>query len=132
MVERLTITESADPVHTLHLSGKLDGETHNALMDAARRQYEAGTRHLLLDLSGVEFVASAGLGTIHQVYKLFTPEPEALAWEKAHPGEPYKSPYLKLAGVAPAVYYVLSIAGFLQNIPIYADLDEGLRSFSAA
>ncbi|HEX2697931.1 MAG TPA: hypothetical protein VHM28_09495, partial [Anaerolineales bacterium] len=60
----------------------------------------------------------------------FTSHEEGETWERDHPGEVYKSPYFKLAGASSNVYYVLSIAGFLRNIPIYPTVDEAMKSFS--
>lgn len=131
MTDALTITQSGGPVKVLHLAGKLDGQTQSALVDAASAEYAAGTRLLLIDLGSLEFITSAGLGALHNIYKMFTPHSEVEAWENEKHGEPYKSAYLKLAGASPSVYYVLNIAGFLQNIPIYPDLDAALKSFSA-
>ncbi len=131
MTDTLTITKTEGPVKVLHLAGKLDGETQQALLDFARAEKAAGTRFLLIDLQGVDFIASAGLGALHNIYKLFTPQEEVERWEQEKHGEPYKSAYFKLAAASPAVYYVLNIAGFLQNIPIYPDPDAALKSFRA-
>ena len=62
----------------------------------------------------MNFITSAGLGALHNIYKLFTPQEEVDTWEQEKHGEPYKSAYFKLAGASPSVYYVLNIAGFLQ------------------
>ena len=97
----------------------------------ARQTHEAGSRYLLIDLGKIEMITSAGLGALHNIYKLFTPHEEVESWEKEKHGEPYKSPYFKIAGASKDVYYVLNIAGFLQNIAIYPDLDAALKSFSA-
>ncbi len=131
MAETLTITRTEGQVHVLHLAGKLDAETQAALVETAKAQQAAGTRYLLIDLRDLDFITSAGLGALHNIYKMFTPANEVTAWEKQNPGEPYKSAYMKLAGASPGVYYVLNIAGFLQNIPIYPDLQGALQSFPA-
>jgi hypothetical protein len=60
---------------------------------------------------------------------LFTPEGDAAILHK-HKEQPYKSPYFKLVCPNPQIYYVLNIAGFLQNIPIYNNLDEAAASFA--
>lgn len=130
MTDTLTITRTEGRVLVFHLAGKLDGQTQGSLLDAARQAHEAGARFLLIDLRNVEMVTSAGLGALHNIYKLFTPAGEVEAWEKEKHGEPYKSPYFKLAGASNNVYYVLNIAGFLQNIPIYPDMQGALKSFS--
>jgi ABC-type transporter Mla MlaB component len=129
MADVLTIAATEGPVHILHLAGKLDGQTQASLMDAARKEKTMGTRFLVIDLKNIDFISSAGLGALHNIYKLFTPQEEVAAWEKEKHGEPYKSAYMKLAGASPSVYYVLNIAGFLQNIPIYPDVQAALASF---
>ena len=132
MPDTLTITGSDKGlVKVLHLAGKLDGQTQTALMDVARRAQAAGARCLLIDLTDVDFIAVAGLAALQNLYQMFTPRSAIEAWDRANHGEPYKSAYLKLAGASPSVYYVLNIAGFLHNIPIYPDLDRALESFSS-
>jgi len=130
MTETLTITTTEGVVQILHLAGKLDVQTQAALLEAARAQRAAGTRYLLIDLGALDFITGAGLGALHNIYKLFTPQEEVIAWEQQKHGEPYKSGYMKLAGASPSVYFVLNIAGFLQNIPIYPDVEGALKSFS--
>jgi hypothetical protein len=44
--------------------------------------------------------------------------------------EPYKSPYVKLLSPNPQIYYVLSITGFVQNLFIYNNLDDAVKSFN--
>ena len=55
------------PVTILHLSGHLHGNTEPELLDRARQAKEDGSTHLLLDLSGVDVLTSAGLRAIHNV-----------------------------------------------------------------
>jgi anti-sigma B factor antagonist len=130
MADSLTITTSTSgPVHVLHLAGRLDAHTQALLTQAAQAAQAARTRYLLIDLQGVDFISSAGLGALHNIYKMYTPEQEVQAWDTEDHGEPYKSAYMKLAGASPSVYYVLNIAGFLQNIPVYPDLQGALKSF---
>ena len=121
--------EGEKPVIILQLSGHLHGDTEGQLMDQVRQIHQDGSQHLLLDLSGVEILTSAGLRGIHNIFNLFTPKTD-LALIRQHGEEPYKSPYFKLVCPNPNIYYVLNIAGFLQNIPIYNDVNEAVRSFS--
>ena len=117
------------PVAVLHLSGHLHGDTERQFMKEVRQIHEEGTRHLLLDLSEVEVLTSAGLRAIHTSFILFTPRSDVSVINQ-HQEEPYKSPYFKLVCPNPNIYYVLNIAGFLQNIPIYNDVDEAVHSFA--
>jgi anti-anti-sigma regulatory factor len=118
------------PVTILHLSGHLHGNTEGELIDRARQAQEDGSKYLVLDLSGVDVLTSAGLRAIHNIFNLYTPQ-EDRDLIRQHGEEPYKSPYFKLACPNPNIYYVLNIAGFLQNILIYNDIDEATNSFAA-
>ena len=129
MSEQLTITRTEGRVLILHLAGRLDAQTQANLLNIAKLEQAARTRFLLIDLKDVEIITSAGLGALHNIYKLFTTKAELDAWEKEKHGDLYKSPYFKLAGASSNVYYVLNISGFLHNIPIYPNLDDALKSF---
>ena len=132
-MSELTITTSNMQgdvsVTVLHLNGHLHGATEQQLLDHARQAREDGAAHLLLDLSELEVLASAGLRAIQNIFKLFTPQDDV---ETIRPreGEPYKSPYFKLVCPAPQIYYILNITGFVQNIPVYNNLDEAMKSFA--
>lgn len=130
MTDTLEIKQETGQVVVLHLAGRLDRQSEDMLLDAARRVRETGARYLLIDLTELEMLTSAGLRAFHDIFKMFTPQEEITAWEKETRGEPYKSRYFKLAGANSRIYYVLNLAGFLHNIPIYADLKEGLASFN--
>jgi anti-anti-sigma factor len=118
------------PVTILHLNGHLHGNTEQQLVDRAHQAYEDGSTHLLLDLSGVEVLTSAGLRAIHNIFNLLTPQSD-LALIRQHGEEPYKSPYFKLVCPNPDVYYILNIAGFLQNLLIYNNMEEAVNSFDS-
>ena len=116
-------------VTIMHLSGHLHGETEGLLLERARQSIQDGSKHILLDLSGVDVLTSAGLRAIHNIFNLLTPRGDVEVIRQ-HRDDPYKSPYFKLLCPNPQIYYVLNIAGVLQNIPIYNDMDEAVRSFS--
>lgn len=118
------------PVTILHLSGHLHGHTESELLDRARRALEDGSKYLLLDLSDVDVLTSTGLRAIHNIFNLFTPQSD-VEIIRQHGAEPYKSPYFKLVCPNPDVYYVLNIAGFLQNLLIYTNMDDAVNSFAS-
>lgn len=124
-----TQAEGNVPVTVMHLSGHLHGDTENELLDRVRQSYEDGSKYLVLDLSGVDVLTSAGLRAIHNIFNLLTPKSDVEVIRQ-HREEPYKSPYFKLVCPNPNLYYILNIAGFLQNILIYNDMDEAVNSFS--
>jgi anti-anti-sigma factor len=131
-MSELTITTSQIQgdvsVTIIHLTGHLHGPTEHELLDHARQASEDGATHLLLDMSGLEVLSSAGLRAIQNIFKLFTPQSDIELMHQRG-GEPYKSPYLKLVCPNPQIYYVLSITGFVQNILIFNNLEEATNSF---
>lgn len=129
MTDKLKITKTDGDVPVLHVAGHLDGETENLLVQAATTVFNAGKKNLVIELSKVDVISSAGLRAIHVIYKMFTQNPDTQKWQSEHAGETFKSPYMKLAQPSSQVHYVLSMAGFLQNIYIYPSLQEALDSF---
>ena len=131
MTSLLNVKKTMGPVTVLYFEGRLDRETENLALENARAVLNAGARYLLIDLHNVDMVTSAGLRAIHAIYEMFTPIQESQVWRMENPEETFKSPYFKLSRAASQVHYVLSIAGFLQNIAMYPDLQEALSSFPA-
>jgi anti-anti-sigma factor len=112
-----------------HLEGHLDSRSASQLESEARQAYQSGARNMLLDFSKVSSITSAGLRVVHLIYKMLTPPEDTAALSRPPSGEPLKTPYLKLANLAPEVYYVFNVSGFLHNIAIYHDLESALKSF---
>jgi len=130
MTEALSImtsqAEGKPNVTILQLSGVLDAASEDDLYDRACQAFDGGTKFLLLDMGNLTHISSAGLRVLHNIFKMCTPEDEFEAARGS--GEPYKSPYFKLAGASSEVFYVLNLAGFLHNIPFYPTLEEALNS----
>lgn len=127
-----TLSISSSPVQgdenatVFHLEGRLDATGEDALCEKARRAFEGGSKTLLLDLHNLEYISSAGLRALHNIFQMCTPKEEII--QARENNEPYKTPYFKLAGAPPEVYSVLNLAGFLHNIPVYPTLDDALRA----
>jgi len=129
MTPFLEITKTEGPIITLHFDGLLDGQTETLAVESARTAKDAGARFLLIDLSQVDMVTSAGLRALHTIFKIFTPPEELQAWKMENPDLVLKTPYFKLSGASSEIQYVLSISGFLENIPIYFTAQDALHSF---
>ena len=106
------------PVTVFHLRGWLDAQSEEQLLEDARIAYDGGARYLLLDMSDLDTLTSAGMRAIQKVYQIFTPKEDQ-----------FKIAHLKLCNAPPQIYNVLGITGFLHNIPMYASLDDALESF---
>jgi len=107
------------PVTVFRLRGWLDAQNEETLLAAARDAYDEGSRFLLLDLSEVDTLTSAGMRAIQKVYRVFTPAEEQ-----------FKVARVKLCNAPPQVYHILGITGFLQNIPNYETSQGAIDSFS--
>jgi anti-anti-sigma factor len=106
------------PVTVFRLRGWLDAQSEEQLLVAARTAYDDGARFLLIDMSDLDTLTSAGMRAIQKVYQIFTPKEDQ-----------FKMAHLKLCNAPPQIYNVLGITGFLQNIPMYESQDTALQSF---
>jgi|SRR5688572_11059997 len=110
--------QAAVPVTVFRLRGWLDAQSESELLEAARIAYDSGARYLLIDMSELDTLTSAGMRALQKVYQIFTPKEDQ-----------FKVAHLKLCNAPPQIYNVLGITGFLQNIPMYESQDAALQSF---
>ena len=106
------------PVTVFHIGGWLDAQSEDRFLEAARIAYDGGARYLVIDMSELDTLTSAGMRSIQKVYQMFTPKEEQ-----------FKVPHVKLCNAPPQIYNVLGITGFLQNLPMFESLESALESF---
>jgi len=106
------------PVTVFHVRGWLDAQSEEQLLEAARMAYDGGARFLLIDMTNLDTLTSAGMRALQKVYQIFTPKEDH-----------FKVAHLKLCNAPPQIYNVLGITGFLQNIPMYESRESALQSF---
>jgi anti-anti-sigma factor len=106
------------PVTVFRLRGWLDAQSEEQLLAAARTAHDGGARYLLIDMSDLDTLTSAGMRALQKVYQIFTPKEDH-----------FRVAHLKLCNAPPQIYNVLGITGFLQNIPMYESTDAALQSF---
>lgn len=124
------------PVSVLAVKGDLDASSYLALVDAAQNLYDEGVRHLLLDLSNLAYISSAGLASLHIITKMFRGErvdPED-GWGTYRAfGRERESGFqknVKLLNPSTEVNQVLETVGFKQFFEVYTDAEEAVRSFN--
>ncbi|KAA3660065.1 MAG: anti-sigma factor antagonist [Chloroflexi bacterium] len=117
-------------VSILKLIGDLNDE--EPLTSQSQTIINGGTRHILLDLSEVPFISSAGLRAIHSVYTLLSP-PESPEEQKARrmgiAAGTYTSSHLKLLNPTKHGLKALQVSGYDMFLAIYNDQTEALASF---
>ena len=106
------------PVTVFRISGWLDAQSEEQLLEAARTAYEGGARFLLIDMSELDTITSAGIRALQKLYQMYTPKEDR-----------FKIAHLKLCNAPPQIYNVLGITGFLHNIPMYENTEDALGSF---
>ncbi|HEX7976089.1 MAG TPA: STAS domain-containing protein [Anaerolineales bacterium] len=132
MTIRVSSEQGRVPVTVFHVSGDIDGNTYEQFQVQAAQTAESGTHDLLIDLSQVGYVSSAGLRAIHYVFNLLrsnTPEESDEAMRKGLMDGSFKSPHLKLLNPNPAVTTSLKTAGFDMYLAIYHNLKEAVDSY---
>lgn len=136
---KITITKSEQPIPVtiLQMEGKLEGSSYAALIEEAQKLYDAGARDLLLDLSKLTFISSAGLAGLHQVALLFRGEKspgQDEGWAAYHSIDRDRDSgnqelHVKLLSPSYEVRQVLNLTGFISLFHIFTDLQTALVSF---
>jgi anti-sigma B factor antagonist len=118
MSEALHIAVSEEkgnvPVTILLVSGDLDSKTYQELEAKASELIGGGAKNILLDLSGVRFMGSAGLRAMHGISNKL---------KNSGGGQ------LKLLSPSDAVSRVMFTLGFDKFFDIKSDLNEAVKSF---
>jgi anti-sigma B factor antagonist len=124
-VERV---EARVPVTVVALDGELDASTYERLIDDVRGLYQGGARKVVLDLSGLTYMASSGLIALHSIVQVMHGEqPPDLegGWSAFHAlgnaVEGGRQEDVLLAGAQPAVTRVLERTGLDQLFSSYPD-----------
>ncbi len=123
-------------VTVIHLMGDVDSHTYTDVINKAQEAFDEGARDLLIDLSKVPYVSSAGLMSLHTVVKIFSghsaqpkdggrPSFRAINKEQDSPARAH----VKLLNPQPAVEQVLDMVGLKLFFDIYTDIETAVKSF---
>lgn len=137
----ISTTGKSDSVTVLQLEGVLDSTNYQSLIDEAQKAYTASSRDLILDLSNLSFISSAGLGALHQVALLFRVKEQAErdeSWSDYrwtafrgndidHNHSSYNN--VKLVSPTEEVRGVFDMIGFSSLFEIYTDINQAVASF---
>ncbi|WKZ49096.1 MAG: STAS domain-containing protein [Anaerolineales bacterium] len=134
-METKTFTENGRvPVTVIHVDGNIDSGTFEKFLSQANELIKNGARHILVDLTHVKFVSSAGLRAFHDVFnQLRSLDTESKLsdedMKKAINDGTYKSPHLKLLNLSPEARVAFETAGFDMFIETHADMKTAVASF---
>jgi anti-anti-sigma factor len=125
------------PITVLTLEGELDASNFERLIEEVRSLYERGTRHLLLDLANLTFIASSGLVALHSIVRTMRgeppPDPDA-GWDALHSlgldvSSGAAQSEVQLAAPPPAVARVLQRTGLDRLFTVHPDRAAAIAAF---
>ena len=125
------------PITVVALDGELDASNYERLIEDVRGLYARGTRHILLDLSGLTFLASSGLVALHSIVSVLhgqAPDDLEGGWDTLHhighdadAGDTQRE--VQLAAPQPAVERVLQRTGMDRLFAVHPDRATGIANF---
>jgi hypothetical protein len=118
------------PVTVFKVKGNITSETE--LQEQAKAAHTSGTQNLLLDLSEVPYMSSAGLRALHHIFSLLRSSTSGENDQKMRAGitaGTYASPHLKLYKPNAHVTEVLKTAGYDMFLEIHDDYKKAIASF---
>lgn len=111
------------PVTVIHIQGSVNLGTTPQLDQAIQTAFANGTRDMLLDMSEVSAMTSAGLRSMLVAYRLLD------AGAAGGHRTAIKTPHLKLLKPSSDLRQVLHIAGFDAFLDIQENLADAIASF---
>lgn len=120
------------PVTVVHVEGNIDSASYESFLSGVEESINSGARHLLIDLSRVPFVSSAGLRALNILLnrlRALTPDVSDEEMRKGINAGTYKSPHLKLLNPSRETATTLDSSGFSMFIEEFQDLKTAVASF---
>jgi anti-anti-sigma regulatory factor len=137
----MIISQTGRPVRVsvLRLDGELNGSNFEILIEEAKRIFRDGSRDLILDLSLLTYISSAGLAALHQVGLLYREDVQSspeTGWAafRAIDRDRGKGPskHVKLCSPRDEVLETINLAGFSSLFEIFSDMPQAVASFQPA
>ncbi len=120
------------PVTVVEVTGNIDSATHTTFEAKAEELIKNGARHILVDLTKVPYMSSAGLRALSSILnKLRAINGDVSEEEmrkRINEGK-YKSPHLKLLNLSEATKTGFDTAGFDMFLETFTDYQKALSSF---
>jgi len=127
----ISIHEANEPVAVMGIKGKVDASNFVEIVNKAQELYKNPARNLILDLSEVPFISSAGLVAIHNISLLYGGGQQEVENNEnpdfTHNANARKR--VKLLSPQPGVDQTLETAGLKLFFKVFTDLESALKSF---
>ena len=128
--------EGRADVSVIRVAGQLDGQTYQNLITKANEVVATGVKNILLDLSDLTYISSAGLVSLHTIALLTRGEAQPnleQGWstlksmDRTRDGGLQK--HIKLLNPCPEVTKVLEMVGFSEFFEVFTDKQKAIASF---
>ena len=134
---QITFTQKNSQLWVMHLVGKLDGSNYQDMLTEAKKLHDLGCRDVILDLSHLTYISSAGIAALHRVsilfrgHKMDTQHGETWLSSRAIAHELNSSvqKHVKFFSSTENVRHSLEIVGFNTLFETYTDMDQAVASF---
>ena len=120
------------PVTVFHIKGDIDSTTYQQSQTQIEQAVQAGAHDLVLDLTQVDYLSSAGIRMLSHLFNLLRgnlPEESDAAMKQGIRDGTFKSPHLKLVSPTPRVAEVLKMSGLDMMIESFHSVPEAVASF---
>jgi len=134
----ITISQNQDTflIHIMRLRGSLDGSTYEHFITEAQKLYDAGSRNVILDMTELNFISSAGLVGLHRIAQVFRGDDRSTqqeGWAAMHAmGNDRNGSFqehIKLLNPNEKIQDVLDTIGFKTFFEIYTDIHPAIAAF---
>jgi anti-anti-sigma regulatory factor len=119
-------------VTVVHVDGNIDSSSYEDFEKRVQGLIEAGARYVLIDLSHVAFMSSAGLRALNSLFsrlRILAPDGTEEEVKQGIRDGSYHSKHIKLLNPNKDVHQVLEMSGFDMYLEIHKELKEAVDSF---
>jgi hypothetical protein len=128
--------QESPAIAIMKLQGALDGVSYEYFITEAQKLYDAGTRDLLLDMSELTFLSSAGIAALHRIARVFRGDDRTTmeeGWSAIHAiakdHDSGSQAHIKLLNPSENILAVLDTVGLQAFFEVFTDIHPAMASF---
>ena len=130
----VSIHEAREPVAVMSIKGNVDASNYVEMVHKAQEIYNNPVHNLILDLSEVPFISSAGLVAIHKISLIYSGGQQEVEQDgkETRPDFTHNAnarKRVKLLNPQPGVDQILEVAGLKLFFKVFYDLESAIQSF---
>lgn len=127
----ISIEQGKEPIAVMKLKGDINASNFMEVMDKAQEIFGNPARNLIIDLSEVPSISSAGQVAIHKIALIYSGVPQKVEADEnpdfTHSALARK--HVKLLNPQPAVDETLTKAGLKLFFKVFNDFETAVKSF---